>query len=80
MSKLKTTSNFQNPDDFYELLRQSHEGLSTEESLELNTKLLLLLANHIGDLEVIGDAIRTSRTSTESAGGSNIAPRQKHIV
>lgn len=64
MSKLVTTSNFQNPDDFYALLRHAHEGLSTEDSLKLNTKLLLLLANHIGDLEVIEDAIHASQEPT----------------
>jgi hypothetical protein len=56
MAKLATTPNFKNPDDFYALLLKAHEGLNERESAELNTKLLLLLANHIGDLDVIEDA------------------------
>ncbi|MFW9622137.1 MAG: DUF2783 domain-containing protein, partial [Macromonas sp.] len=37
-------------DDFYEALIATHQGLSTEQSHALNARLVLLLANHIGDL------------------------------
>lgn len=38
-------------DDFYVALMEAHEGLSFEESAKLNARLVLLLANEIGDLE-----------------------------
>lgn len=40
-------------DDFYELLMRSHEGLSEEESHALNARLVLLMANEIGDMNVL---------------------------
>jgi hypothetical protein len=63
MSKLRTSSNFSNPDNFYALLREAHEGLSVDDSMALNIKLLLLLANHIGDLDVVEEAIAAARAT-----------------
>jgi hypothetical protein len=57
MAKLMTASQFKNPDDFYAKLLKAHDGLSETDSAKLNTKLVLLLANHIGDLDVIDEAI-----------------------
>ncbi|MEC9245010.1 DUF2783 domain-containing protein [Nitratireductor rhodophyticola] len=48
-------------DDFYAALMAAHEGLSFEESARLNAKLVLLLANQVGDLEVIRAALRAAR-------------------
>jgi Protein of unknown function (DUF2783) len=45
---LVTTPNFDAPDDFYEALIDAHRELSTPQSHELNAKLVLLLANHVG--------------------------------
>ena len=44
-------------DDFYQLLIDAHRDLGDEQSLKLNARLILLLANHIGDLEVLREAI-----------------------
>lgn len=44
-------------DDFYELLIDAHRALSEEQSAKFNAKLILLLANHIGDLVVLREAI-----------------------
>jgi hypothetical protein len=57
MSHLRTENAFDNPDDFYELLIETHRGLSDEQSAMLNAKLILLLCNHIGDLQVIREAL-----------------------
>lgn len=59
--KLITESRFANPDDFYELLVESHRGLSEAQSAMLNARLILLLANHIGDLDVIREALAAAR-------------------
>jgi hypothetical protein len=49
------------PDDFYEGLIELHQGLSDEQSELVNARLILLLANHIGDLDVLRDAMRRAR-------------------
>ncbi len=59
--KLRTDSGFVNPDDFYEALIEAHRDLSDEQSAMLNAKLILILANHIGDLEVIREALAAAR-------------------
>ncbi|MEX0957469.1 MAG: DUF2783 domain-containing protein [Rhizobiaceae bacterium] len=48
-------------DDFYAALMAAHDGLSFEESARLNARLLLLLANQVGDLEMLKTAIEAAR-------------------
>ena len=48
-------------DDFYQMLIDSHRDLSDEQSAMLNAKLILLLANHIGDLDVLREALDHAR-------------------
>jgi hypothetical protein len=48
-------------DDFYEALIDTHRDLTPEQSQVVNAKLILLLANHIGDLDVLRDALRRAR-------------------
>jgi predicted protein tyrosine phosphatase len=52
-------------DDFYEALIRAHEGLSEKESHTLNARLVLILANHIGDLTVLQEALTLARRSLE---------------
>ncbi|HSN31144.1 MAG TPA: DUF2783 domain-containing protein [Ideonella sp.] len=52
------------PDDFYEALIAAHEGLSAAQSASLNAKLVLLLANHVGDLGVLTAALAAARANT----------------
>jgi len=54
---LITKSNILIPDEVYELLILLHDGCTQEESNKRNAKLILMLANHIGDPEVIREAI-----------------------
>lgn len=58
MSELVTTPNIAAPDDIYGLIVDAHAGRSEAESMKINAKLVLLLANHIGDREVILQAVR----------------------
>lgn len=51
------TPNIPDPDGFYDELLAAHEGLSKTESDALNARLILTLANHIGDREVLRAAI-----------------------
>ena len=48
-------------DDFYEMLIDAHRDLSDERSEMLNARLVLLLANHIGDLRVLREALEAAR-------------------
>ena len=48
-------------DDFYEALIETHRGLSDEQSVLVNAKLVLLLANHVGDLSVLREALKLAR-------------------
>ena len=48
-------------DDFYEWLIETHQGLSDEQSRLVNARLVLLLANHIGDLRVLREALAAAR-------------------
>ena len=71
---LKTDPNFHEPgrrffrdfspgDDFYEVLIEAHNGLTDEQSEALNARLVLLLANHIGDLRVLREALAAAKAS-----------------
>jgi len=57
MAKLNTDPNTAFPDELYQQFVNMHDGLSAEESLKINAKMVLLLANHIGDADVVGEAI-----------------------
>lgn len=61
MAKLVTTRNLPRPDDVYALLIGAHEGLSKAESDALNARLILILLNHIGDEQVIAEALEMAR-------------------
>ncbi|HXU51719.1 MAG TPA: DUF2783 domain-containing protein, partial [Casimicrobiaceae bacterium] len=50
-------------DDIYAMLVDAHRGLSDAESERINVRLVLLLANHIGDPQVIAEAIAEATTS-----------------
>lgn len=55
--ELITTAHLDAPDDFYEALIEAHQDLSTEESHAFNARLVLVLANHIGSLAVLREAL-----------------------
>ena len=63
---LITDPNFEAPDDFYEALIDTHRDLPTEASHALNARLVLLLANHIGRLDVLTQALRIARETADS--------------
>ena len=79
MDPLQTQANFGVPgqryrnaytpgDDFYEALIDSHRGLSDEQSRVVNARLILLLANHVGDLRVLREALAAARAGIAPAG------------
>jgi hypothetical protein len=58
MAKLTLTPNIDGADDFYAELLAVHDGLSKPASDALNARLILTLANHIGDRKVLTEALR----------------------
>ena len=54
-------------DDFYQALIDSHRNLDETESHALNARLILLLANHIGDLRVLREALAAARLGAPAA-------------
>jgi hypothetical protein len=61
MTQLHTEPRLADPDALYAALMDAHRDLPPEESRKLDAKLVLLLANHIGDARVVLDAIRIAR-------------------
>lgn len=75
---LNTQANLASYDDFYEALLTAHQGLETDDSHALNARLVLL-ANHIGDMAVLQEALRIARgrpaaESASLAGRAAITP------
>jgi hypothetical protein len=71
---LKTDPHFHEPgrrffrdfspgDEFYEALIEAHHGLTDEQSEAFNARLILVLANHIGDLRVLREALAAAKTA-----------------
>lgn len=62
---LKTTPNLTAPDEFYQALIDAHGDLSPQESHAFNARLVLLLANHIGSLAILREALQAARAQAE---------------
>jgi len=58
---LNLKPNFDHADDFYAALIAAHEGLSDAESEALNARLILILANHIGQADVLNAALAAAK-------------------
>ena len=61
IQKLHTEARITDPDDFYASLIALHGGLSPEKSQKLNSKLVLLMANQIGDRAVLDEILNAVR-------------------
>jgi len=70
MATLNIEPNIGEADDFYEDLIDMHRDLTSEQSQLANAKLILLLANHIGDLAVLREAMEHAR---EGVAGTQAA-------
>jgi hypothetical protein len=58
---LSTGSNFEKPDDAFRMIVEAHRGLRDEANADLDAALVLILANHIGDLDVLREAIELAK-------------------
>jgi hypothetical protein len=57
VEKFRTELGIDDPDGFYAKLIDLHEGLSPEQSQKINAKMILMLANHISDKEVLEEIL-----------------------
>ena len=64
MASLVTQSQFDDPDAAYVALVEARRGLSVEAAAALDTRLVLILANHIGDIDVLKEAIALAKAAT----------------
>lgn len=71
MPRLELNPNFTDPDAFYAALTETHREHSEEEIERINARLILLLANHIGDQQVLEEALaiagRAEASTAEAA-------------
>jgi len=58
---LNLTPNIPDPDGFYDELLQAHDGLDDDQSAALNARLILILANHIGDRDTLRSALEAAK-------------------
>ena len=58
---MKTTLNQPDADNFYEQLLDAHEGLTEQQSALLNARLILLLANQVGDAKVLKECVEAAK-------------------
>lgn len=76
---LITTPHLDAPDDFYEALIDAHRNLTTAQSHELNAKLVLLLANHIGRESVLQQALDAARASVMKTAAAAVQSTSIHL-
>lgn len=67
---MKTTLNLQDADGFYEQLLDAHQGLSEEDSALLNARLILLLANQVGDAKVLKECVEAALPVVPAEAGT----------
>lgn len=70
---LNTQPHLQACDDFYEALINAHQGLTPPESHAMNARLVLLLANHIGDQATLLHALKLARGNNAPASAADMA-------
>jgi len=62
-TQLITEPNLSHTDDFYEALIDMHQGLSEEQSHAVNARLILILANHVGNMAILKQAMEIARSA-----------------
>ena len=67
MSSLILTPNFDRPDEVYADLLEAHECLDKAQSDALNARLILVPANHIGDRQIIAQALQAAKQAGQPA-------------
>ncbi|HKM62482.1 MAG TPA: DUF2783 domain-containing protein [Acidisphaera sp.] len=72
MTELNVAPNIRAADDFYQALIDTHRGLTAEQSALVNARLILLLANHVGDPQVLHEAMMAAHHGIVPQGEDRI--------
>ena len=75
---LSTGSNFAKPDDAFRAVVEAHRGLSDEQSADLDAALVLILANHIGDIACCMKRSRSPSGGCSMPASSNNSSNNKY--
>jgi hypothetical protein len=73
-AELALEARFGDPDAAYRLIAEAHRGLTAEASAALNARLVLILANQIGDMKLLRDALDLAKQAGEAGAGREGAP------
>jgi len=84
MARLNIEPNIEFGDELYQALLDAHRDLTLEQSHAVNARLILLLANHIGDLAVLREALQRARGAGDGAhrdasSSSSISPSNEGV-
>jgi hypothetical protein len=74
---LSTSSNFTKPDDAFRMIVEAHRGISDAQSADLDAALVLVLANHIGDIDVLRGAIELAKRRLVDASQEQYQQQQQ---
>ncbi|MCA3324631.1 MAG: DUF2783 domain-containing protein [Roseomonas sp.] len=80
MTVLDTTPRFADPDAAYRAIIEAHRGLTEAESADLNAALVLILANQIGDLVILQQALALARATLGHAPRSILSADDTKLV
>lgn len=69
MGRLRLEPGFEHPDDMYDTLMRTFDGLTEEQSPLVMAKLILVLANHIGDPQILAEALAIAREDLAGSAG-----------
>ena len=72
-NRLEANANLEAADDFYEALIERHQGLAVDESHALNARLVLILANHIGSMAVLREALEAAGAGLVPLPGQRVS-------
>jgi hypothetical protein len=64
--------NIDRPDEVYQALIDAHRELSEADSLRLNSRIILILANQVGHADTLIEAIALARQTLQAAPGDNL--------
>lgn len=78
MPRLELNPNFTDPDAFYAALTEAHRERNEAESERINARLILLLANHIGDQQVLEEALTIAGQGPVPAKAQGQTAQQEH--
>lgn len=69
MTKLDTSARFADPDAAFRMIIEAYRGLSDDACADLNARLVLILANQVGDGEVLRESIALAKSTLPKATG-----------